>query len=126
MIGIPRLALAIQLVLAILLSITWLTKIARQLYAKHWRKTHMKAAAYGDETTKMIGVLQNIQTLYSSTQPTSVSLADIEALLQSLQQNHGQQATLEAVIQQLTGQQLRLQLRRRQARHIQQKALVVA
>ena|SRR5258708_3692405 len=125
MIGFTRVALAIELALAFSLSITWLTIASRQLYAKHWRKTHIQAATYQDHTTRIVGVLQHFQTLYSDN-PTSVSLADIQAQILDLQQDHGEYATLEAVIQDLTGQQLRLQLRRRQALRLQQKVVVAA
>lgn len=123
MIGFPRIALAIELALAIALSITWLSILARQLCARHWRNTHVQAPCYLDDTTQVLSILQRLQVLYSD--PTSVSLADIQNVIQGLQQAHGEQATLEAVIQNIVGEQLRQQLRRRQALR-KEKVLVAA
>ncbi|HEU5375514.1 MAG TPA: hypothetical protein VFV38_08760 [Ktedonobacteraceae bacterium] len=124
MTGFPRIALAIELALAITLSITWLSIMARQLYAKHWKHSHVQAPHYlENDTTLVLKVLQRIQTSYSD--PANVSLADIQNVIQSLQQVHGEQATLEMVIQNIVGEQLRQQLRSRQALR-RQKVLVAA
>ncbi len=123
MTGFPRIALAIELVLAIILSITWLSILARQIYAKHRHTVPVQAPCYLDDTTLVLQVLQRIQTSYSN--PASVSLADIQALIQDLQQTYGDQAVLETIIQHIVGEQLRQQLRRRQALR-RQKVLVAA
>lgn len=124
MIGFPRIALAIELALAIALSITWLSILARQLYAKHWRHSHVQAPRYlENNTTLVLKVLQRVQTSYSD--PASVTLADIQQIIQGLQQAHGDQATLETIIQHIIGEQLGQQLRSRQALR-KQKVLVAA
>lgn len=125
MTSIPRIELAAYLVLTISLSLTWLMLLTRQLYARRRSRKYTCAPCYPDHASQMIGVLQQIQTLYSSN-PTGVRLSDIHAFCLDLQQAHGEHTTLETVIQQLVGQQLRQQLHSRRATRAQQKVLVAA
>lgn len=124
MTGFAHFALGIELALAIVLAITWLLILARQIYAKHWQHSHVQAPCYlENDTTLILKVLQRVQTSYSD--PASVTLADVQQIIQSLQRTHSDQATLESIIQHIIGEQLGQQLRSRQALR-KQKALVAA
>lgn len=118
---IPKVELAIYLGLVIVLSLSWLAIIGSQFFGARQRRTYTHAAKYLDETSRMIGVLQQMQTLMPDN-PTA-SLADLLALIQRLQQAYGSQAELEAVIQRLVAEQLYEQYRRRKALRRQPKAV---
>lgn len=71
---------------------------------------------YPTDLHRTIGVLQHWQLLLApqnDATATTITLADIQAVTLALQQAFGPQATLEAIIQQLVGQDLRGQVERR-------------
>ena len=67
---------------------------------------------------RLIGVLQHWQVLLASasTPACLITLADVQAVTLTLLQTYEPTTTLEAIIQQLVGQDLREQLERRQVR----------
>ena len=73
---------------------------------------------YHTPTRRLIGVLQQWQVLLApacAVSVTEVTLADVLAVIEALQQTFGPTAPLEAIIQRLVGQDLREQIERRQA-----------
>ncbi len=75
---------------------------------------------YQTDIRRMIGVLQHWQVLLApacAASVTEVTLADVLAVIEALQQTFGPTAPLEAIIQQLVEQDLREQVEgRRQVR----------
>jgi hypothetical protein len=63
----------------------------------------MHPPVYTPETVQ-VGILQGLQTLLE--RPTSATLAEVAVLLSSMQQEYGEMATLEHVIQHRVGREL--------------------
>lgn len=84
-------------------------------------------APYHTDTRRTIGVLQQWQVLLApcDAMAATITLTDIQAVTLALQQAFGATTTLEAIIQQLVGQDVREQLeQRRQTRPALARAAV--
>ena len=113
--------LVIYQALVIVLSLSLLAVIGNQFFSARRRRASLHSAKPLDETSRMIGVLQQMQMLMID-HPTA-SLLDLLALIQHLQQTYGPQTALESVIQSLVAEHLHAQYRRRVALRKQQKAV---
>jgi len=70
---------------------------------------------YTDSLTRQTGALQQLQRIMDDRQ-SCVTLNDVAALVQGMQERYGVEATLEGVIQDLVGMHLSLQVEARQRR----------
>ncbi len=74
--------------------------------------SYQVAPAYRSDVTRIIGILQQLQSLCTY----DASIDEVIATLQDLQREFGEDCQLESIIQRLVGQQLAPQLAARRTR----------